>query len=105
MQEYFPWEAVKTNVFGTSNVSSISIKHDVEKFELVSTDKAVKPINIMSATKRLAEVICQGANHNMYTSFMAVRFGNVLGSSGSAIPTFQKQINNGGPITLSLIHI
>jgi len=102
MQEYFPWEAVKTNIYGTLNVADISIKYDVDKFVLVSTDKAVKPVNVMGATKRLAEIITQ--NYNMLdntTDFMAVRFGNVLGSSGSVIPIFQKQIKNGGPITIT----
>ena len=102
MQEYFPWEAVKTNVYGTSNVSDISIKYDVEKFVLVSTDKAVKPVNVMGATKRLAEIITQNHNSiNNHTDFMAVRFGNVLGSSGSVIPIFQEQIKKGGPITIT----
>ena len=102
MQEYFPWEAVKTNVFGTSNVSNISIKHNVDKFVLVSTDKAVKPANVMGATKRLAEIITQNYNNlNNHTEFMAVRFGNVLGSSGSVIPIFQEQIKKGGPITIT----
>ena len=102
MQEYFPWEAVKTNVFGTSNVSDISIKHNVDKFVLVSTDKAVKPVNVMGATKRLAEIITQNYNNiNDHTEFMAVRFGNVLGSSGSVIPIFQEQIKKGGPITIT----
>jgi len=102
MQEYFPWEAVKTNVFGTSNISEISVNYDVEKFVLVSTDKAVKPVNVMGATKRLAEMITQ--NHNRIqnkTEFMAVRFGNVLGSSGSVIPIFQDQIKKGGPVTVT----
>ena len=102
MQEYFPWEAVKTNVYGTSNVSDISIKYDVDKFVLVSTDKAVKPVNVMGATKRLAEIITQNYNNlNNHTEFMAVRFGNVLGSSGSVIPIFQEQIKKGGPITIT----
>jgi len=102
MQEYFPWEAVKTNVFGTSNVSDISVKYGVEKFVLVSTDKAVKPVNVMGATKRLAEMITQNNNKlNNTTEFMAVRFGNVLGSSGSVIPIFQEQIKNGGPVTVT----
>ncbi len=102
MQEYFPWEAVKTNVFGTSNVSNIAIKHDVEKFVLVSTDKAVKPTNVMGATKRLAEMITLNYNRlNNNTEFMAVRFGNVLGSSGSVIPIFQEQIKKGGPVTVT----
>jgi len=102
MQEYFPWEAVKTNVYGTSNVSDISIKYDVDKFVLVSTDKAVKPVNVMGATKRLAEIITQNYNRlNNNTEFMAVRFGNVLGSSGSVIPIFQEQIKKGGPVTIT----
>ncbi len=102
MQEVFPWEAVKTNVFGTSNVSDISVKHDVDKFVLVSTDKAVKPVNVMGATKRLAEIITQNYNNlENNTEFMAVRFGNVLGSSGSVIPIFQEQIREGGPVTIT----
>ena len=102
MQEYFPWEAVKTNVYGTSNVSDLSIKYDVDKFVLVSTDKAVRPVNVMGATKRLAEIIIQNYNNlNNHTDFMAVRFGNVLGSSGSVIPIFQEQIKKGGPITIT----
>jgi FlaA1/EpsC-like NDP-sugar epimerase len=102
MQEYFPWEAVKTNVFGTSNVSDIAIEFNVEKFVLVSTDKAVKPTNVMGATKRLAEMITLNYNRlSNSTEFMAVRFGNVLGSSGSVIPIFQEQIRKGGPVTIT----
>ena len=101
MQESFPWEAVETNINGTSNLVKLSSKHNVEKFILISTDKAVKPINIMSATKRLAEVICQGANHNMYTSFMAVRFGNLIDSKSSFITVLKEQINSGGPVTIT----
>jgi len=101
MQEAFPWEAIKTNVFGTANLVKLSIEHSVERFVLVSTDKAVKPINVMGATKRLAELICQGADTSYSTRFMAVRFGNVLGSSGSVIPIFQEQIKAGGPITIT----
>ncbi|MBT7277886.1 MAG: polysaccharide biosynthesis protein [Candidatus Marinimicrobia bacterium] len=101
MQEAFPWEAVKTNVIGTSNVVKVSLEHNVEKFVMVSTDKAVRPVNVMGATKRLAELICQGANSKYGTRFMAVRFGNVLGSSGSVIPIFQEQIRKGGPVTIS----
>ena len=102
IQEYFPSEAIKTNVFGTSNVSEVSAKYDVEKFVLVSTDKAVKPANVMGATKRLSEMIIQNYNKlSNNTDFMAVRFGNVLGSSGSVIPIFQDQIKKGGPITVT----
>ena len=101
MQEEFPWEAIKTNVYGTSNLVKLSLEHNTEKFVLVSTDKAVMPINVMGATKRLAELVCQGANSSFNTRFMAVRFGNVLGSSGSVIPIFQEQIKNGGPITIT----
>ena len=101
MQEAFPWEAIKTNVFGTTNLVKLSLEHNIEKFVLVSTDKAVKPINVMGATKRLAELICQGADNSYSTRFMAVRFGNVLGSSGSVIPIFQEQIKAGGPVTIT----
>ena len=102
IQESFPQEAVKTNVFGTKNLIDSSIAHEVDKFVLVSTDKAVKPTNVMGATKRLAELFCQSANYaQSNTEFMAVRFGNVLGSSGSVIPIFQKQIKDGGPLTIT----
>ena len=102
MQEMFPWEAVKTNVFGTSNLSSLSLKYETEKFVLVSTDKAVMPTNVMGATKRLAEILVQFSNlKKRKTDFMAVRFGNVLGSSGSVLTIFKEQIKNGGPITIT----
>ena len=102
MQEKFPSEAVKTNVFGTINISNLSIKYGVEKFVLVSTDKAVRPTNVMGATKRLAEIIIQNSNQKQNnTDFIAVRFGNVLGSSGSVIPIFKEQIKNGGPVTIT----
>ena len=102
MQEKFPQEAIKTNVFGTKNVAEISVKNGVEKFVLVSTDKAVKPVNVMGATKRLAELVALNYNRNdSSTNFLAVRFGNVLGSSGSVIPIFKEQIKNGGPITVT----
>ena len=79
----------------------LSDKYSVDKFVLVSTDKAVNPVNVMGATKRAAEKLIQSYNENSDTTFMAVRFGNVLGSSGSAIPTFQEQINEGGPLTIT----
>ena len=101
LQELHPWMAVKTNIGGTLNLIKLSEKYSVDKFVLVSTDKAVNPVNIMGATKRAAEILIQSFNKISNTCFMAVRFGNVLGSSGSAIPTFQKQINEGGPITIT----
>lgn len=101
LQELHPWSAVKTNVGGTLNLVNLSNKHSVELFVLVSTDKAVNPVNVMGATKRAAEKIIQSFNMHSKTCFMAVRFGNVLGSSGSAIPIFQKQINGGGPLTVT----
>ena len=102
IQEVFPWEAVKTNVYGTLNLAKISVFNNVEKFVLVSTDKAVNPVNVMGATKRIAELIIQNYNNfNSDTSFLAVRFGNVLGSSGSVIPIFKEQIKEGGPVTVT----
>ena len=96
-----PLEAVKNNVLGTLNVTEISARNGVEKFVLISTDKAVKPANVMGMTKRIAELICQGMNGGQKTVFIAVRFGNVLNSAGSVIPLFRKQILNGGPITVT----
>ena len=101
IQELHPWNAVNTNLVGTLNMTLLSDKYNTEKFVLVSTDKAVNPANIMGATKRAAEKLIQSFNSESRTKFMAVRFGNVLGSSGSAIPTFQKQINDGGPLTIT----
>jgi len=101
LQEDHPWEAINTNVMGTMNMINSSIEHEVEKFVLVSTDKAVHPVNVMGATKRLAEIMIQVANRTKKTSFMAVRFGNVLGSSGSVIPIFEKQIKAGGPVKIT----
>ncbi len=101
IQELHPWTAVNTNIGGTLNIVELSDKYLVDKFVLVSTDKAVNPVNVMGATKRASEKLIQSFNDNSKTTFMAVRFGNVLGSSGSAIPTFQKQINEGGPLTIT----
>ena len=101
LQEDHPWEAINTNVLGTMNLIDSAVYHEVEKFVLVSTDKAVHPVNVMGATKRLAEIMVQVANRMGKTSFMAVRFGNVLGSSGSVIPIFEKQIKAGGPVKIT----
>ena len=101
MQEEHPWEAVQTNILGTYNLINFAEQYNVNRFVLVSTDKAVNPTNIMGATKRVAEKLIQSKSHNSNVKFMAVRFGNVIGSSGSVIPIFQKQIQNGGPITIT----
>ena len=101
LQEEHPWEAINTNVLGTMNLINAAVEHEVEKFVLVSTDKAVHPVNVMGATKRLAEIMVQVANRMGKTSFMAVRFGNVLGSSGSVIPIFERQIKAGGPVKIT----
>ncbi len=101
IQEIHPWTAVKTNLGGTYNIVRFADKYSADRFVLVSTDKAVNPVNVMGATKRASELLIQSYNSISKTKFMAVRFGNVLGSSGSAIPTFQKQINEGGPITIT----
>lgn len=95
-------ECIATNVGGTKNVAEVSKEFGVDKFIMISTDKAVNPTNIMGATKRIAEMVCQYCwNKSQSTKFLAVRFGNVLGSSGSVIPLFKKQIENGGPITVT----
>jgi FlaA1/EpsC-like NDP-sugar epimerase len=101
MQEYHPREAFRTNVLGTKNVSEAAMECQVERFVLVSTDKAVRPTNVMGATKRLAEMLTQSINGSQQTKFMAVRFGNVIGSSGSVIPLFQQQLARGGPLTVT----
>jgi len=102
MQELHPWSAVSTNVMGTLNLVQLSQKYSADKFVLVSTDKAVHPVNIMGATKRLAERVIQSVEEiEKSPIFLAVRFGNVIGSSGSVIPIFQDQINRGGPVTIT----
>lgn len=101
IQEIHPWTAVRTNVGGTLGMLELADKYHAEKFVLVSTDKAVNPVNVMGATKRLAEILIQSMNGKSDTEFLAVRFGNVMGSSGSAIPIFEKQIKNGGPVTVT----
>lgn len=101
LMEKSPCEAIKNNVFGTRNVALMADKYKVKRFVLISTDKAVNPTNIMGATKRCAEMIIQTMNERSKTEFVAVRFGNVLGSNGSVIPLFKKQIEEGGPITVT----
>jgi len=102
MQELHPWSAVSTNVMGTLNLVQLAQTYNTEKFVLVSTDKAVHPVNIMGATKRLAEKVIQSVEEIENSPiFLAVRFGNVIGSSGSVIPIFHNQINRGGPVTIT----
>lgn len=101
MMENNPSESILTNVYGTKVIADLSIEYNVQKFVMISTDKAVKSTNIMGATKRIAELYVQALNKVSQTKFIITRFGNVLGSNGSVIPRFKKQIEEGGPITVT----
>ncbi len=103
LMEKNPYEAINVNVLGTKIVTDLSIKHQLKKFVLISTDKAVNPTNIMGTSKRVAEIYVQSLQNesNVHTQFITTRFGNVLGSNGSVIPFFRKQISQGGPVTVT----
>jgi len=103
MLELQPWKAIENNIRGTANVVEVTNKYNVERFVFVSTDKAVRPVNVMGASKRVAEMLVQSQNSCdlSHTRFMIVRFGNVVGSVGSVVPLFKKQIEKGGPITVT----
>ncbi|MBQ2932409.1 MAG: polysaccharide biosynthesis protein [Clostridia bacterium] len=101
LMEFSPAEAIKNNVFGTYNTAKASARYGVKRFVMISTDKAVNPTNIMGATKRMCEMIVQTLQNTAKTGFVAVRFGNVLGSHGSVVPRFAKQIAEGGPVTVT----
>lgn len=101
LMENNPTEAIKNNIFGTKNVVELADQYNAKRFVLISTDKAVNPTNIMGATKRVAEIMIQSMDKQSQTEYVAVRFGNVLGSNGSVIPLFKKQIAEGGPVTVT----
>ena len=101
LMEASPYEAIKINVNGTKILADISSRYNVKKFVFVSTDKAVNPTSVMGATKRMAEMYISCLQKESKTKFITTRFGNVLGSNGSVIPLFKKQIENGGPLTLN----
>lgn len=101
LMEYSPCEAIKNNVFGTMNVASEANRSGVKRMVLISTDKVVRPTNIMGASKRICEMVIQTYNQRSKTEYVAVRFGNVLGSNGSVVPLFKQQIREGGPVTVT----